>query len=94
MATSGEALIQVDVLVVGAGPAGLVAGITLARYGVSVLVVEKRAENPRSERGGVRDRLQDRTAGEQRLANDTAANTRGLRLDPAAPRSMWRASAT
>src|SRR2546430_9297319 len=30
------------VLVVGAGPAGLVAGITLARYGISVLLVEKR----------------------------------------------------
>lgn len=35
---------HVQVLVVGAGPAGLVAGITLARYGISVLVVEKRAE--------------------------------------------------
>jgi putative polyketide hydroxylase len=31
-------------LVVGAGPAGLVAGITLARYGVDVLVVDKRNE--------------------------------------------------
>jgi putative polyketide hydroxylase len=30
------------VLVVGAGPAGLVAGITLARYGVPVLLAEKR----------------------------------------------------
>ncbi|MGN6172190.1 MAG: FAD-dependent monooxygenase [Streptosporangiaceae bacterium] len=29
-------------LVVGAGPAGLVAGITLARYGISVLVIDKR----------------------------------------------------
>lgn len=31
-----------DVVVVGAGPAGLVAGITLARYGIKVLVAEKR----------------------------------------------------
>ena len=31
-----------QVLVVGAGPAGLVAGITLARYGIDVLVVDKR----------------------------------------------------
>lgn len=31
-----------DVLIVGAGPGGLVAGITLARYGVDVLLVEKR----------------------------------------------------
>jgi 2-polyprenyl-6-methoxyphenol hydroxylase-like FAD-dependent oxidoreductase len=30
------------VLVVGAGPAGLAAGITLARYGISVLVIDKR----------------------------------------------------
>jgi len=33
-----------QVLVVGAGPAGLVAGIVLARYGVDVLVAEKRAK--------------------------------------------------
>ncbi len=32
----------VDVVVVGAGPAGLVAGITLARYGAQVLMLEKR----------------------------------------------------
>lgn len=31
-----------QVLVVGAGPAGLVAGITLARYGIGVLVIDKR----------------------------------------------------
>jgi putative polyketide hydroxylase len=34
---------DVDVLVVGAGPCGLVAAITLARYGVRVVVVEQRA---------------------------------------------------
>jgi 2-polyprenyl-6-methoxyphenol hydroxylase-like FAD-dependent oxidoreductase len=33
---------DVDVLVVGAGPCGLVAGITVARYGLDVLVVEQR----------------------------------------------------
>src|SRR5947208_3427342 len=33
---------RVETLVVGAGPAGLVAGITLARYGIDVLVVDKR----------------------------------------------------
>jgi putative polyketide hydroxylase len=32
---------NVEVLVAGAGPAGLVAGITLARYGVDVLVIDK-----------------------------------------------------
>lgn len=31
-----------DVLIAGAGPAGLVAGITLARYGITVQVVDKR----------------------------------------------------
>lgn len=34
----------VQVLIVGAGPAGLVAAITLARYGVRALLVEKRDE--------------------------------------------------
>jgi putative polyketide hydroxylase len=38
MATSAD----VDVLIVGAGPCGLVAGITLTRYAVNVLVVEQR----------------------------------------------------
>ena len=33
---------HVNVLVVGAGPCGLVAGITLARYAVDVIVVEQR----------------------------------------------------
>lgn len=35
---------QVQVLVVGAGPAGMVAGITLAGYGIDVLLVEKRQQ--------------------------------------------------
>jgi 2-polyprenyl-6-methoxyphenol hydroxylase-like FAD-dependent oxidoreductase len=34
----------VPVLIVGAGPAGLVAGITLTHYGIDTLVVEKRDE--------------------------------------------------
>jgi putative polyketide hydroxylase len=33
---------RAQVLIVGAGPAGLIAGITLVRYGITVLVVEKR----------------------------------------------------
>ena len=33
---------EVDVLVVGAGPAGLTAAATLARYGAEVLVVERK----------------------------------------------------
>src|SRR3990170_7371329 len=36
-------VVCVDVLVVGAGPAGLTAGIALARHGIDVLVVEKHA---------------------------------------------------
>ncbi|HEU4539716.1 MAG TPA: FAD-dependent monooxygenase [Jiangellaceae bacterium] len=35
---------EVPVLIVGAGPAGLTAAITLARYGVDSLVVERRAD--------------------------------------------------
>lgn len=33
---------RTQVLVVGAGPAGLVAGITLGSYGIKVLVIDKR----------------------------------------------------
>jgi NADPH-dependent 2,4-dienoyl-CoA reductase/sulfur reductase-like enzyme len=36
---------QVDVLIVGAGPCGLVAGMTLAR-GIDVMVVEQRQGGP------------------------------------------------
>ena len=36
--------LEVDVLVVGAGPAGLAAAITLGRYGVDTLLVEQRVE--------------------------------------------------
>jgi putative polyketide hydroxylase len=39
-----DPLDHVQVLIVGAGPTGLVAGITLARYGIHTLVVEKRDE--------------------------------------------------
>jgi putative polyketide hydroxylase len=39
-----QRLDQVRVLIVGAGPAGLVAGITLTRYGIGTLVIEKRNE--------------------------------------------------
>src|SRR5512135_2934623 len=39
-----ETVNRPDVLIVGAGPAGLVTGITLARYGVNTLVVEKRTQ--------------------------------------------------
>ena len=40
--TDGGPPDRVDVVIVGAGPAGLVAGITLARYGVGCLVVDRR----------------------------------------------------
>ena len=41
------------VLVVGAGPAGLVAAITLARYGVHVVLIEKRTDPPTLSRATV-----------------------------------------
>jgi 2-polyprenyl-6-methoxyphenol hydroxylase-like FAD-dependent oxidoreductase len=39
-----QRLDSVPVLIVGAGPAGLVAGITLTRYGIDTLVIEQRDE--------------------------------------------------
>src|SRR5918999_5486854 len=39
---NGMASQEVDVLVVGAGPAGLAAAATLRRYGVEVLVLERK----------------------------------------------------
>ena len=35
--------IAVDVLIVGAGPAGFIAAVTLARYGVSFRIIDQRA---------------------------------------------------
>src|SRR3954452_8139622 len=40
---TGMAAQEVDVLVVGAGPAGLTAAAALRRYGVDVLVLERKA---------------------------------------------------
>src|SRR4249920_2082567 len=39
----GEAMCEGPVLVVGAGPAGLTAAVTLARHGVRCLLIEQRA---------------------------------------------------
>lgn len=44
---------SVDVVVVGAGPAGLVAGIVLGRYGIDVAVIEKRAQGSTLSRATV-----------------------------------------
>jgi putative polyketide hydroxylase len=44
MVSSIEDSTSVPVLIVGGGPAGLVAAITLARYGVESLLVERRDE--------------------------------------------------
>jgi 2-polyprenyl-6-methoxyphenol hydroxylase-like FAD-dependent oxidoreductase len=41
----------VKVLVVGAGPAGVVTALLLARYGVEVLLVEREATSERVFRG-------------------------------------------
>ena len=49
-----------DVLVVGAGPAGLTAAITLARYGIDVLVIEKhRGTSPFPKATGVSTRTME-----------------------------------
>ena len=49
-----------DVLVVGAGPAGLTAAITLARYGIDVLLVEKhRGTSPFPKATGVSTRTME-----------------------------------
>ena len=44
--------VAVDVLIVGAGPAGYMAGVTLARYGVSFRVIDQRTECVQSGQAG------------------------------------------
>lgn len=41
----------VDVLVVGAGPTGLMAALTLVRYGVGVRIIDKRASRVHAGQG-------------------------------------------
>ena len=44
--------VAVDVLIVGAGPAGYMAGVTLARYGVSFRLIDQRTECIQSGQAG------------------------------------------
>ncbi len=70
---------MVEVLIVGAGPAGAIAGVVLARAGARVLLVD-RAKFPRDKLCG--DTLNPGTlAILRRLGLDTRAEQRGLRLD-------------
>lgn len=43
--------VSVDVLVVGAGPAGCMAAVTLARYGVDFRIIDQRSERIRGGQG-------------------------------------------
>ena len=44
--------VAVDVLVVGAGPAGFMAAVTLARYGVDFRIIDQRAERVQTGHAG------------------------------------------
>ncbi len=44
--------VTVDVLLVGAGPAGYMAAVTLARYGVDFRVIDQRAETIQGDQAG------------------------------------------
>lgn len=44
--------VAVDVLLVGAGPAGYMAAVTLARYGVDFRIIDQRAETIKGGQAG------------------------------------------
>ena len=44
--------VAVDVLLVGAGPAGYMAAVTLARYGVNFRIIDQRTETIQSGQAG------------------------------------------
>ena len=47
--------VAVDVLVVGAGPAGFMAAVTLARYDVDFRIIDQRAERIQTGHAGGKD---------------------------------------
>ena len=44
--------VAVDVLIVGAGPAGFMAAVTLARYGVNFRLIDQRSERIQTGHAG------------------------------------------
>lgn len=73
---------SVDVVVVGAGPAGLVAGIVLGRFGIDVAVVEKRRHGSTLSRATVISTRCMEILRSWRLQPDVRAGLRMLCLAP------------
>ena len=77
---------NVDVLVIGAGPAGIMAGNALIRAGINVRVIDKR---PKKVAAGQADGIQPRTIEVFQVSTAAIRSSRELSISDVYVTELW-----